>query len=510
MSSRSQPQKADPALATGTRESIDARPDVITPPLGGMRRMARFVCRTRISGSGAYPFWGYRCKVRAPILRSCGGVRLRYGGLWCDERRINPGDESGIALVMALGIMLVLTIALTTVITFTASGARDSKRVNAGQKATALAEAGLSNALAVLNQNYPVRELLPRCRDAPAFANDDLFDRHSDVVGDSESCRRRLRLELRVEADPLGTVTNPTGPTASPVRRTVRATVPIIIPGITEIGDNNPLNFIYAKRDLTFLQSVEVASPVYAKRDLHLENSSTISEFIGNDPCLAEPGRDRGSDVRRAEREQDRTRARNGNGKPARRGLHRRRVQHQGVRQQRDDALVQVRRHRPDHPAQNRPDLGRGHRERDSTGLPRVHPGADLLLPVSRQWAAGARGHAAGIQQHGQALRDRPPGAARAVPDRQRPVHLRRRRRAGQPDQQQRHADRHARDQPDADVVVRLSVAAGDPEVGQLGQEAHRRRHGLHRRQRDDRQLPECPGDRHRAGRADPHRAPSR
>ncbi len=63
---------------------------------------------------------------------------------------------------MALGIMLVLTIALTTVITFTASGARDSKRVNAGQKATALAEAGLSNALAVLNQSYPCVDLLPR------------------------------------------------------------------------------------------------------------------------------------------------------------------------------------------------------------------------------------------------------------------------------------------------------------------------------------------------------------
>ena len=58
------------------------------------------------------------------------------------------------ALVMALGIMLVLVIALTTVITFTAAGARDSHRVNAGQKANALAEAGVNNALAVLTKNY--------------------------------------------------------------------------------------------------------------------------------------------------------------------------------------------------------------------------------------------------------------------------------------------------------------------------------------------------------------------
>ena len=77
------------------------------------------------------------------------------------------GDESGIALVMALGIMLVLVIALTTVITFTAAGARDSHRVNAGQKATALAEAGVNNALAVLHEELPGRRRLSR-RPQPA------------------------------------------------------------------------------------------------------------------------------------------------------------------------------------------------------------------------------------------------------------------------------------------------------------------------------------------------------
>ena len=68
-------------------------------------------------------------------------------------------------------------------------GARDSKRVNAGQKATALAEAGLSNALAVLNQNYPCVRLLPGDRDAAAVADDDLPERHGDLVGDSEPRR---------------------------------------------------------------------------------------------------------------------------------------------------------------------------------------------------------------------------------------------------------------------------------------------------------------------------------
>src|SRR5262245_54575987 len=64
-------------------------------------------------------------------------------------------DESGIALIMAIGIMLVLTIALSTTIYVTSSSARHASSSNAGQKAYALAEAGLNNALAVLNTHYP-------------------------------------------------------------------------------------------------------------------------------------------------------------------------------------------------------------------------------------------------------------------------------------------------------------------------------------------------------------------
>ena len=63
-------------------------------------------------------------------------------------------DESGIALVMALGIMLVLTIALATTIHFTSASARHANSSNAGQKAYALAEAGVNNAISVLQASY--------------------------------------------------------------------------------------------------------------------------------------------------------------------------------------------------------------------------------------------------------------------------------------------------------------------------------------------------------------------
>ena len=200
--------------------------------------------------------------------------------------RIRLGDERGMALVMALGILLVLTITLTTVITFTAAGARDSHRVNAGQKAYALAEAGVNNALAVLNQNYPCTACYPG---NPAL----LPARTTTYSTGSVSWSGTL------EAAPLGfdwsdewrltaatRVPTRLGPAAAPITRTVKAVVPIIIPAASEIGDENPLNYIYAKSDVTFEQSVIVASPVYATSDLHLQNQATISEFIGNVPGI--------------------------------------------------------------------------------------------------------------------------------------------------------------------------------------------------------------------------------
>src|SRR4051794_21015765 len=68
---------------------------------------------------------------------------------------VRLSDERGIALIMVLGIMLVLTIALTTTIYLTSSSGRHASSSNAGQKAYALAEAGVNNAVAVLNSHYP-------------------------------------------------------------------------------------------------------------------------------------------------------------------------------------------------------------------------------------------------------------------------------------------------------------------------------------------------------------------
>src|SRR5689334_1125278 len=83
--------------------------------------------------------------------------RCRVKATW---RRLHR-DEEGIALVLAILIMLVLMIVLGAVILMTASAARDAHRSNAGQKASALAESGIANALAVLNANYPGTTIYP-------------------------------------------------------------------------------------------------------------------------------------------------------------------------------------------------------------------------------------------------------------------------------------------------------------------------------------------------------------
>jgi hypothetical protein len=70
-----------------------------------------------------------------------------------DARRRLPvrlGDESGIALVLALLVMLVLTLALTSTIYLASAGQRHASTSNAEQRALAVAEAGLSNATSIL------------------------------------------------------------------------------------------------------------------------------------------------------------------------------------------------------------------------------------------------------------------------------------------------------------------------------------------------------------------------
>src|SRR3954451_4551982 len=67
-----------------------------------------------------------------------------------DAIRERLRDERGVALLMALGILLVLSLGFATSIALTSSGARHAERSKADQKAYALAEEGINNAASVI------------------------------------------------------------------------------------------------------------------------------------------------------------------------------------------------------------------------------------------------------------------------------------------------------------------------------------------------------------------------
>ena len=200
-------------------------------------------------------------------------------------------EEEGIALVLVIVSMLVLTLMLTAVMFMTAAGARDAHRTNAGQRAYSLAESGVNNALAVLEANYPGtvgypgdNTLLTTCPGSLPTVCPFTSTYPTGSVqwsGTLDNSPPGVGWADQWNIVSTATVSNPTGPGAAPVTRTVRAVVPVIKPTVTPIGQNNPLNFIYGNA-VNFPQSVTVASPVFTVNDLRLGNSSTISEWIGN------------------------------------------------------------------------------------------------------------------------------------------------------------------------------------------------------------------------------------
>ena len=270
--------------------------------------------------------------------------RRRVRATW---RRLHH-DEEGIALILAILIMLVLTIMLTTVIFMTAAAARDAHRSNAGQKASALADSGINNALAVLEANYPgaitfpgdANLLLSTTLTSPVttlpasttvnVASTTDYNPGSNTIsvgssgvvtctgitstsftgctGGAAGTYATGTTVARATASGTGSVTwsgtlvnvpsnpswkwewdltafgrvkNPTGPAAADVVRKSTAVVPVVIADSTSVNPaTTAIDWVYGLQDVTFSQSVVVAAPVYAGRDLILANTATISETI--------------------------------------------------------------------------------------------------------------------------------------------------------------------------------------------------------------------------------------
>jgi hypothetical protein len=184
-------------------------------------------------------------------------------------------DESGIALVMAVGILAFMSLTITGTIYFTSTNQRSSSYAKAEVAAIDFAEAGINNAFAVLFDIQNARNM----------ANSTLLTpRTSSYPGGSVTWKGEL---VDVTGQPLywlvtatGRVKNPTGP-AGDVRRTLTMKVPMQAPSLTTPA-MDIWNWIYTHRtgfvcDMTILQSVNLTSPLYVRGNLCLRNGARIA-----------------------------------------------------------------------------------------------------------------------------------------------------------------------------------------------------------------------------------------
>src|ERR671922_524105 len=191
--------------------------------------------------------------------------------LWNKLRR-----EDGIALVMSVGFMAVLSITGTTVYVYTSSNARFGSLSKQDGLSFSLSEAGLNNAMAVLSKpsnNALDPALLPS---SEATASSATFEKGTAKWWGTLDLNAAM---WTVHA--VGIHDNPTGPGAATVRRQLVAKVPVTP---TQLQDNNnpAWNYIYAKQtgftcDVTVSNNLSGQSRFYVAGNLCIDNNASIT-----------------------------------------------------------------------------------------------------------------------------------------------------------------------------------------------------------------------------------------
>ncbi len=209
-------------------------------------------------------------------------------------------EESGIALVMALGILIVLSISTAAMISYTGDNARSVRYQGARVSAYALAEAGVNEAVSVLNlptNNALTANLLPTnsaadptmpavhvsgvsadvCQTTPTF-NSPHDGGNAKWTGHLEQASARWIICSK------GTVSNPSG--AAPVTRALTVVVPISA-SFKEPVNNQAWNYIYSFKpndgdpstcEMTINNGGDIATPMYVTGDLCLQQTTTLSQ----------------------------------------------------------------------------------------------------------------------------------------------------------------------------------------------------------------------------------------
>jgi hypothetical protein len=200
--------------------------------------------------------------------------------------------EDGIALVMAVGILFVLSITLTSVVYYTSSTSRDASRSHAGQKAYTLAEAALNNGAAQIATRYPSPYLSGASGPTPACSASVLSGGPLAYLGGSASWSSSFCASSTTAGTwtirATGTVSNPTGPTASPVARTVQGKLDVSF----DTTDPPVWQWVYSGSDTSITQSGSFAAPIWVRGNLSLTSTATIVQpatvVVGGNLTLAQ------------------------------------------------------------------------------------------------------------------------------------------------------------------------------------------------------------------------------
>jgi Tfp pilus assembly protein PilX len=183
-------------------------------------------------------------------------------------------DQRGIALVMALGILIVLTISTIALLTYTSSNARTSRYQKARVSAYTLAEAGVNEALSVLNltSNNAINPSL-------------LAARTSTYEGGTAAWSGTLDQPTATwTITSTGTVSNPTGASAVKKKLTVHVRV---TPSLQQNSNNPAWNYIYSRKpwdsntstcEMILNNSVVVATAIYVVGDLCIQQTAGIAQ----------------------------------------------------------------------------------------------------------------------------------------------------------------------------------------------------------------------------------------
>jgi hypothetical protein len=186
--------------------------------------------------------------------------------------------QDGVSLVMAVGILGVLTMTGTTMIYYSNSNARSAEYSNRSASAYDLAEAGINEMMAVLSK--PENNALNKHLLGYHSSGTVTHTVHEYDAGAVEWWGTLDEATATWTLTSIGRRDNPTGGTAD-VERTLTAKVPVT-PVTTQPLNNPAWNYIYSTQvtggecDMTLENTVEVKTRVYVAGNLCLKNSSKV------------------------------------------------------------------------------------------------------------------------------------------------------------------------------------------------------------------------------------------